>query len=98
MKGNAGRRLIYGLLLAAGFSFSTYPAWGQGLPAGKGMDVVALVCTQCHGLDYLVRANGLYSAETWENALYEMIARGAPVEEKDREVVLKYLIDSFAKK
>lgn len=70
----------------------------QSLPSGEGSELVSIVCTQCHGLDYLAKASGKYSRAEWENSLYDMIARGAPVEEKDREVLLKYLQDNLARK
>jgi len=96
MKVNAAWNHFYSLLLMVGISFSTLPVWSQ--DQGKGGEVVAITCTQCHGLDYLAKAKGLYSAAEWENIVYDMIARGAPVQEKDLDEVVKYLIDGFAKK
>lgn len=92
------RGLIYSLFLLIGLICSAYNVSAQGLPAGNGLEIVSVVCTQCHGLDYLAQASGKLTRDDWENALYDMIARGAPVEEKDREVLLKYLQDNLAGK
>lgn len=66
----------------------------QGLPEGEGLPVVIVACTQCHGLDRLTDIK--LSAVQWENALYDMMARGAIVEEKDLLSVREYLIENFA--
>jgi hypothetical protein len=91
--------LIYSLFLSmmlTGGLVTTASA--QSLPPGPGVEIISVVCTQCHGIDYIVQASGKLTREGWENALYDMIARGAPVEEKDREVLLKYLQDNLAGK
>jgi mono/diheme cytochrome c family protein len=66
----------------------------QGLPEGDGLKVLAVSCTQCHGLDRLTKLE-LTGAE-WENALYDMMARGAVVEQRDLAVLRRYLVDNFA--
>lgn len=68
----------------------------QSLPPGEGLEIISLVCTQCHGIDYITGSAGKLTREGWDNALSDMIARGAPVEEKDRQVLLKYLQDNLA--
>jgi hypothetical protein len=94
MKAKGYRKLVGKLLLVAGFLFANTPARAQGLPEGEGLKVVIVSCTQCHGLDRLTDIK--MSAVQWENALYDMIARGAVVEGKDLLTVRKYLIDNFA--
>jgi hypothetical protein len=64
------------------------------LPDGKGRDVLIISCTQCHGLDYL--GNVSLTTAQWENALYDMIGRGAIVEKNDLEILRNYLIDNYA--
>jgi mono/diheme cytochrome c family protein len=88
-------RLFLFAMLTTGF-FSS--AFGQSLPAGAGLEIISVVCTQCHGIDYITNAAGKLTRADWENALYDMIARGAPVEEKDREVLLEYLQENLAAK
>lgn len=84
----------YSLLLLATLLGATLPARAQGLPEGEGLQVVVVACTQCHGLDRLTDIR--LSATEWENALYDMMARGAIVEEKDLVTIKKYLVDNFA--
>lgn len=83
------------LFISAVVSFFVFPATGQGiLPEGPGRDLVIMSCTQCHGLDYLGEVS--LTGAQWENALYDMIARGAIVEKDDLALLRKYLIDSYA--
>ena len=94
MKARGNRNLVGNLLFVAGFLFANAQALAQGLPEGEGLQVVIVSCTQCHGLDRLTDVK--LSAAQWENALYDMIARGAVVEGKDLMTVRQYLIDNFA--
>lgn len=98
MNADAVRAVIRILNIALLSCLPLTAAHSQALPEGRGLDVVAMVCTQCHGLDYLAGAAGVLTAEDWENALYDMIARGAPVEEKDLDIVLNYLVDNLARR
>lgn len=91
-------RSVFSLILACRLVCGMTAVNAQSLPPGEGLEIISLVCTQCHGIDYIVGANGKLTREGWENALYDMIARGAPVEEKDREILLKYLQDNLARK
>ena len=70
------------------------PAYAQGLPEGDGLNVVIVSCTQCHGLDRLTKVE--LTAAEWENALYDMMARGAVVEKKDLANIREYLVRNFA--
>jgi len=81
--------LLPALLLAA-----PAPVTSQTLPPGEGRDAVLLVCTQCHSLNRLTKIK--LTAAQWENALYDMIARGAPVQRDDLDTIKNYLIDNFA--
>ena len=94
MKAKGYRNLVGNLLFVTGILFADLPAWAQGMPEGEGLKVVIVSCTQCHGLDRLTDVK--LSAAQWENALYDMIARGAVVEGKDLMTVRQYLIDNFA--
>lgn len=94
MKARSFQNRCCRLLALASLSFAAAPAWSQGLPEGDGLRVVIVACTQCHGLDRLTSIE--LSAAQWENALYDMMARGAVVEGKDLSTVRRYLIDNFA--
>ncbi len=80
--------LVTALLCAA------VSAQAQGLPEGDGLQVVVVSCTQCHGLDRLTDIQ--LTAAEWENALYDMMARGAIVEGQDLAAIRKYLVENFA--
>jgi len=71
-------------------------AFSQVLPEGEGRDAMLTACTSCHGLDRITNPHRKLNAEEWEFHLYDMIARGAPVYEKDIEPLRRYLIDNYA--
>lgn len=66
----------------------------RALPEGEGLAIIAVSCTQCHALDRLVKVE--LTAAEWENALYDMMARGAIVERDDLATVRDYLVTAFA--
>jgi len=89
------RSLIYVLLFTtAGFIPSL--ATAQGFPDGEGRDAFLAACSACHALTRITEPHRKLTAEEWEFHLYEMIARGAPVLEKDIEPIRRYLVDNFA--
>jgi hypothetical protein len=94
MKNGGIRNRLRTLVLVAVLSSAVSPSLAQGLPEGEGLRAVIVACTQCHGLDRLT--NIKLSTIEWENALYDMMARGAVVEGKDLLTVREYLIDNFA--
>lgn len=71
-------------------------AWGQTeLPEGKGKEIVQSVCTQCHGLRDVTASK--MTLEDWQNTVYDMVARGAPLLEEEMDVVAQYLAANFGK-
>lgn len=94
MKADNSRKLAIRLAVAT-MVLCPIIAWVQGpFPAGEARDTVVMVCSQCHPLTRITD-NDL-NAEEWEFTLYDMIARGAPLHEKDLDDVRRYLIESFA--
>ncbi len=86
--------LAIGLAVAATlFCPATGRAQGP-FPEGEARDTVIVVCSQCHVLTRITD-NDL-DAEEWEFMLYDMIARGAPLHERDIESVRRYLVEHFA--
>lgn len=85
---------ILGLILALFFLMLTSVHAQETFPDGPGRDAIFVSCTQCHGLDRFTRVS--LNAEEWENALYDMMARGAVVDIKDLEDVRNYLVNNFA--
>ena len=87
--------LSYSLLLSAILASLTIPASAQDMfPEGKGRDTVLFTCSRCHGIEYL--PNVKLTADQWRNAVYDMVARGAVIEEQNLDTVEEYLINSFA--
>jgi hypothetical protein len=84
------------ILITFLFTFVIYTSLlaQDAFPEGEGRDKIFVACTQCHGLDRLTRVS--LNAAEWENALYDMMARGAVVDIKDLENVRNYLIKNFA--
>jgi len=48
-------------------------------------------CTYCHDVDVIYKAG--HSRASWENTISRMVARGARLDETEREAVIKYLSD-----
>lgn len=63
------------------------------LPPGDGRDIVAVACSQCHGLNVLAQLRE--GAPAWRFQVYDMILRGAQVTPKDIDPVVNYLAASF---
>ncbi len=94
MKTDNSRKLAIKLTVAT-MILCPIVGWVQGpFPTGQGRDTVVMVCSQCHPLTRITD-NDL-NAEEWEFTLYDMIARGAPLYEKDLDNVRRYLIENFA--
>jgi mono/diheme cytochrome c family protein len=64
-----------------------------GLPDGPGKELVATVCTQCHGLNNIV--NMRLSAQDWESLVNDMISRGAPAFDDQYKAIAQYLSTHF---
>jgi mono/diheme cytochrome c family protein len=79
-------------LLAIGVGAA--PALAQSvLPAGEGRDIVAVACTQCHALTPLF---GMRDGPVgWKRHVYNMVLRGAQLDQKDIDTVLAYLTTNF---
>ena len=63
------------------------------LPAGTGRDVVAVACTQCHGLKLIVALRD--GPVGWKHFVDDMILRGAQLTPQEADTVAQYLAKSF---
>lgn len=63
------------------------------LPEGKGKDLVATLCIQCH--DLKVVATQRKNLQGWRNSIYDMVSRGAMIFEDEMEVISQYLAEAF---
>ena len=55
----------------------------------EGRNFVSKKCQKCHDLDRIQKMRG--SREQWSEILEEMTNNGLVLNDKDREIVLKYL-------
>jgi len=62
---------------------------GGPLPEGEGRNLVSKKCQRCHSLDRIQEMRG--SRDQWSEILEEMTNNGLVLNDKDREIVLKYL-------
>jgi cytochrome c5 len=63
------------------------------LPAGNGKDLVAVACTQCHGLKMIVALRD--GPAGWKRFVDDMILRGAQLTPQEADTVAQYLSKSF---
>jgi mono/diheme cytochrome c family protein len=59
------------------------------LPAGEGRDIVAVACTQCHGVSAFTQLR--QGPQGWRYQIYDMVLRGAQVRPEEMEKVVQYL-------
>jgi cytochrome c5 len=64
-----------------------------GLPPGEGRELVAAVCTQCHGLGTIMAVRD--GPAGWRQFVNYMIMKGAPVREGEADAIVQYLAASF---
>jgi len=93
----AMKRMFAALVVFLGVVSHPSPAVPQEpspLPDGKGKELVAQVCSQCHGLQPLFFHRGDH--RKWEMVVHEMVAFGAQVTPQERDEILDYLKTTFA--
>ena len=81
---------VVALLLAAA-PLRAQPA--PTLPPGEGRELVASVCTGCHGLNTIVQIRD--GAGGWRQFVNYMILKGAQVSVHDTDTIVAYLTASF---
>lgn len=65
----------------------------QSLPEGEGREIVADVCSQCHGLVYITDSRR--TAAQWQYIVSMMIALGAPLQPEEIGPVIQYLVENL---
>lgn len=63
------------------------------LPEGKGKDLVASTCQQCHGLGLITDSHR--SLSEWKDTIGNMISNGASLEPDEVDIVAQYLAKNF---
>ena len=73
------------------------PAWAQEeLPAGPGKAAFKRMCSQCHGVEGIVRSK--MSRDRWGTIVDDMISRGAKGTDDEIDQVVDYLATNFSRK
>lgn len=81
---------VFVLLLAAAV---LVPVQAQGLPDGKGKDLVASYCAACHGLESVTSQKA--NKEGWETIVNYMVSRGLSASDEELNTIVDYLTASF---
>ena len=68
------------------------------LPEGPGHQILMSACVTCHGLREVTKFRGFYTRQQWRDVVLTMVEYGAPVSEKDAEVLTDYLTANLGKK
>ena len=67
-------------------------AFSQGLPEGKGKQLVSDTCSACHGTDLLFQfRDDKTDRAAWKDEVDKMVDRGADIKADDMKAVLDYL-------
>ena len=77
---------------------TTAAASSDQLPDGAGRQILMSACVACHGLREVTKFRGVYTRQQWRDIVLTMVDYGAPVGEKDAEVLTDYLTENLGKK
>ena len=81
------------LFMASPYRARAARATVQDLPEGEGKKILQNSCTACHGLDDVV--NSHMDKTGWSNLVDSMISNDASLEDKDKPVLIDYLVKNF---
>jgi hypothetical protein len=85
-------------LLAGAVLVADAAAPGDELPDGEGKKILTVACTSCHDLTEVTKLRGYYTRAQWRDVVVTMQEYGAPVDEKQVDVLADYLAQSIGKK
>ena len=68
---------------------------GPPLPEGEGKQVVARMCTKCHGTAVFSKVR--MGRAGWEDEVAAMVERGAAGTRQDIQVVVDYMVKNFGR-
>ena len=67
------------------------------LPEGEGKKILVASCTSCHDLGEVTKFRGYYDRKQWRDIVVTMMDYGAPVNEKQVDVLADYLAEHLGK-
>lgn len=68
------------------------------LPDGEGKKILLSSCTSCHELTEVTKFRGYYNREQWRDIVVTMMEYGAPIDEKQVDVLTDYLVAHLGKR
>jgi len=68
------------------------------LPDGEGKKILVSSCTACHDLTEVTKFRGYYDRKQWRDIVVTMMDYGAPLDEKQVDVLADYLAQHLGKK
>jgi len=77
-------------VVLVGIMVATSPIISQELPEGEGKDLVAGVCSRCHGLGNVT--NSRFTKEEWRNVVIDM---DVPLSDAELDTLAEYLGKNF---
>lgn len=86
--------LLAAFLLHGLFAYGVRPASAQGaLPDGPGKEIIQEACSVCHAVSMITEMRR--SIADWKDTVEDMVSRGAPLMEGERETIIQYLAKNF---
>jgi cytochrome c5 len=73
-------------------------AVSEALPDGPGRQILMNACTSCHNLREVTKFRGFYVRAQWHDVVLTMRDYGAPVNEKEVELLTDFLTANLGKK
>src|SRR5262245_57555305 len=67
------------------------------LPEGEGKKILVSSCTSCHDLSEVTKFRGYYDRKQWRDIVVTMMEYGAPVDERQVDVLADYLAQHLGK-
>jgi competence protein ComEA len=87
------------MVVAAGVMSTSARAAGpeDDLPDGEGKKILIGSCTSCHELTEVTKFRGYYDRKQWRDIVVTMMEYGAPIDEKQVNVLADYLAANLGK-
>lgn len=67
------------------------------LPDGDGKTILLTSCRSCHELSEVTKFRGYYNRDQWRDIVVTMMEYGAPIDEKQVDVLADYLAAHLGK-
>jgi competence protein ComEA len=68
------------------------------LPEGEGKKILVFSCTSCHELTEVTKFRGYYNRTQWRDIVVTMKEYGAPVNEREVDVLTDYLVQHLGRR